>query len=173
MYALTLHSDCAPGPVRSIAAQLELTASGFTTRFLLEGDIRRIAIPAPAEPARADDLWRTTCCEVFWQQHGQSTYREFNLSPSGQWACYDFDDYRLNGRDGAVEAVTIDSRHSESELVLDCRISAELGVPALIGLTAVVEDDAGAIQYWSLSFASGKPDFHRAECRSLQLAGRL
>jgi hypothetical protein len=38
-----------------------------------------------------------------------------------------------------------------------------------IALTAVVEDAAGELSYWSLRHAAGKPDFHHAEGFVLEL----
>ena len=46
------------------------------------GDIAKLVIPPPATPDRTDELWRTTCFELFVAGEGDG-YREFNLSPSG------------------------------------------------------------------------------------------
>ena len=169
MHSLILHPDCAPGPVDGLRAALLPTQDGCTIRFVLRGQVERIILPPPSAAERADNLWQTTCCEIFWQKEGVAAYREFNLSPSSRWACYDFDDYRLNPRDGAVEAVAIQCHHTQDELILDAQITTQLPLPAFVGLTAVVEIDDGTLQYWSLAFAKGKPDFHHADCRSLHI----
>src|SRR3546814_17205573 len=41
-----------------------------------------------------DGLWESTCFEAFLTEEGQPDYTEFNYSPDGRWACYQFDDYR-------------------------------------------------------------------------------
>ena len=169
MHSLFLHPDCAPGPVQSVSAALLPVESGCEVRFVLRGAMEQIILPPPQATGRSDNLWQNTCFEIFWQQQGETAYREFNLSPSTRWACYDFDDYRLNARDGSVEAVAIDCRHTPEELILDAQITVPLPFPAAIGITAVVELDDGALQYWSLAFAQGKPDFHQAACRSLHI----
>jgi hypothetical protein len=56
--------------------------------------ISRLVLPAPATPGVADGLWQHTCCEAFVATVDGPAYREFNFSPSGQWAVYDFADYR-------------------------------------------------------------------------------
>ncbi|MEZ5682477.1 MAG: hypothetical protein R3E14_14400 [Erythrobacter sp.] len=119
-----------------------------------------------------DELWKTTCCEVFWQPDSGTHYREFNLSPSTRWACYDFDDYRSNGRDAPAE-ISIDCREEGRELVLSAEVKSDLHTPAAVALAAVIEDKAGNIQFWGLAFPDGKPDFHATTCRQLHLAGRL
>jgi hypothetical protein len=49
---------------------------------------------------------------------------------------------------------------------LDAKIEAELRVPAKLALNAIVEDHAGAIQFWALAFAPGAAEFHSETCRT-------
>ena len=116
-----------------------------------------------------DNLWKTTCFEIFWQPEGKRSYREFNLSPSHKWATYDFDDFRKNGRDAPVDAIAISCAHSHEDLMLTAEIAAELPLPAMVALNAIVEDRRGAMQYWALAFRDGPPEFHSVECRALRL----
>lgn len=169
MQQLVLHPDCAPGPITTVSASVAPTASGCRARFRFEGDIARIRVPAKAPARRTDFLWKTTCCEIFWQPAGGPGYREFNLSPSGRWACYDFDDVRLKRRDGAVEAIVLAGSSGPAELVVEADIAADLPLPAAVALTAVVEDEAGDIQYWALAFPPGKPEFHSDAGRTVRL----
>ena len=46
------------------------------------------------EPARTDELWRSTCFELFLRFDDDERYVEFNFSPSTRWAAYAFDGYR-------------------------------------------------------------------------------
>ncbi len=119
--------------------------------------------------SRQDNLWKTTCFEIFWQPDGGSYYREFNLSPSTQWACYDFDDFRRNSRDAPVDNIAIACAHSDGTLMLSADIASELPLPADVALNAVVEDAQGNIQFWALAFQDGKPEFHSEDCRALHL----
>ncbi|RZV31586.1 MAG: hypothetical protein EX262_08725 [Sphingomonadaceae bacterium] len=169
MQELVLHSDCAAGPIRRVLAKVEPSAGGCSAVFRLEGDLRRIKIPVSADSERTDNLWKTTCFEIFWQRVGESAYREFNLSPSSRWAAYDFDDFRHNARNAPVDAIAIASNHSDDRLTLEAKIAADLPLPAQVALNAIVEDQAGNLQYWALAFAAGKPEFHSEVCRNLTL----
>src|SRR5689334_3335291 len=60
----------------------------------------RFVIPAVGQPERTDELWKTTCFEAFLRPLGETSYLEWNFAPSGQWASYEFSDYR----DGMAEA---------------------------------------------------------------------
>lgn len=167
MHSLVLHPDCRPGPITAVSANLVATAAGCLAEFRLHGEISAIKIPTQAVPVREDFLWKTTCFEIFWQPDGDKWYREFNLSPSSKWACYDFDDFRLNSRDGPVEAIAVASAHSSEELILRASISSELADPAQVALNAIVEDLKGNIQFWALKFAEGEAEFHSEVCRQM------
>ena len=42
------------------------------------------------EPGRADELWQSTCFELFLRTPSEENYAEWNFAPSGQWAAYAF-----------------------------------------------------------------------------------
>ena len=170
MHELRLHPDCEAGPVRSVAARLQKTEEGFVARFRVVDGISQIVVPQRTAPERTDELWRSTCFEVFWQPAGSDTYREFNFAPSGQWAAYQFDAYRDGMRDAPVAVVEMKKlEHSASQLICEFSVRADLLTPARVALTAVVELQNGQKQYLSLAFRGGKPDFHAAACRTLPI----
>jgi len=142
---------------------------GAVAIFRVRGDISKLVIPAPAEPGRADNLWRTTCFELFVAGEGTS-YREFNFSPSGQWAAYEFNDYRSGMHNIDVRMET-ELDYEKNELQFSSEIRTDFQNPVQVGLTAVIEETDGAIRYWSNAFAPGKPDFHAAAVRSLLFDG--
>jgi hypothetical protein len=144
-------------------------AGGAVAIFRVHGDISKLVIPPPAAPERADNLWRTTCFELFVSGEGGS-YREYNFSPSGQWAAYELDGYRSGRRDIAAEVET-ELYREKNELQFSAKIRAEFHNPARVGLTAVIEETDGAIRYWSTAFAPGDPDFHAAAVRSVLFDG--
>ena len=104
MNQLVPHPGCAAGSITGIAASIEPTEHGCRAVFVAQGDITRIAVPVEDQSGRFDNLWKTTCFEIFWSHDG-SSYREFNLSPSGRWACYDFDGFREGMRNAPAEVV--------------------------------------------------------------------
>ncbi len=166
MIPLTLHPDCKSGPIKNVTAQVHGTSDGCHAEFRLQGDVSQIKIPQHRPPARTDELWKSTCFEIFWQPAGAKSYREFNLSPSSCWAAYDFDSFRKGMRDAPVPAISLASSHNDRELILKASIAADLPDPAQVALNAIVEGLDGKLQYWALAFAPGKPDFHAALCRT-------
>jgi len=167
--SLYRHPDAPAGAILSIDAELQRMDGGAVAIFRVRGDISRLVIPRPSTPARAEDLWRTTCFELFVAGNGTS-YREFNFSPSGQWAAYEFTGYR-EGRTDTPASVETEIYQEKNELQFSAKIVAEFQNPAHVGLTAVIEETDGIVRYWATSFAPGEPDFHAAATRSLLLDG--
>ncbi|MFU7528696.1 hypothetical protein [Qipengyuania sp. ASV99] len=171
MKPLMLHQTCNLGPIKAVTASIKATPGGCEAEFCIEGGVDQIVLPPAAPSVRTDDLWTTTCFEIFWQPIGGTYYREFNLSPSGRWAAYDFDDFREGMRDAPVDAIALSSvRASQNglgQLILKASIAAELPAPAQVALNAIVEHADGTLQFWALAFAPGKPEFHSEACRQI------
>ena len=168
MYELTLHPSCKPSAIEQLRAECRPTEHGCMAKFRLFGPTGDIAIPISKEPGRRDDLWKTTCFEIFWQGEGGDAYCEFNLSPSGDWAAYRFDAHRTGGQDFPVETVSISSGHDDGSLMLVADLWADLPVPARVGLNAVIEE-GGELRYYALTHPDGQPDFHAAASRTLKI----
>jgi len=163
------HPDAPAGAIQSIDAELERMDDGAVAIFQARGDLTKLRIPLPVAPTRADNLWRTTCFELFVSGEGQH-YREFNFSPSGQWAAYDFDGYR-SGMSNSNVSIESELHRENNILQFSAEIRPEFPDPVLVGLTAVIEEVGGIVSYWSTTFAPGKPDFHAAAVRSLLFDG--
>jgi hypothetical protein len=140
-------------------------------RYLVTGRIGELALPAPAEPRRVDELWRRTCFEAFVRPEAGEAYYEFNLAPSTEWAAYGFSGYRegMRSPDGIGDP-RISTQTEPDRLVLEAVL--DLGAlpdlpasePWRLGLTAVIEAASGEKSYWALAHAPGRPDFHHADC---------
>mgnify|MGYP001765748420 CR=1 FL=1 len=173
--SLTLHphpTTSCPA-VRTITVALEAMADGgIVLRYRIVGDIGQLRIPAPRPPGPADGLWQHTCCEAFVGGDGDR-YREFNFSPSGQWAAYDFAGYRQRNADyAAAEPPAIEFACDADSRSLTVRLPATL-LPGtgqrVIGLTAVIETADGSKSYWALAHAGPQPDFHLRQSFTLAL----
>jgi hypothetical protein len=166
--ALKRHPGSRSSAVRSLRARIGRKPSGaLAVSFLLDADLDRLRIPG-RRPARfADGLWRHTCFEVFLARKGSRAYREYSLAPSGEWATYAFSSYRTR-RDGEARVPRVRIRRRDGNLRLDAKIEAKGRLR--IGLSAVIEEKDGALSYWALRHAPGKPDFHHRRAFALELA---
>jgi len=176
--ALVRHPASALIPVSAVQARVSIAGDDtlvFTYR--IRGDLDRLRLPAPLPPARVDGLWRHTCCEVFVAPTGEAAYREFNFSPSRQWAAYAFRAYRQRD-DGIVVAaapvITLGRR--EGELALEAKLGSDAlpycaaGTDLQLALSAVIEDADGNCSFWALRHPAGAPDFHHRDAFALTLA---
>jgi hypothetical protein len=155
------HPGHPPFEVGTIAASAWREGDRWHFRYLLDGTSKLI-LPDPAAPGRADELWRTTCFEAFVGSEG-TAYREYNFSPSGQWAAYAFDAPRDGMRD-AEAAVEVWLEGGEDWIAVEAAVRADLAPGAALGLTAVIEEEGGRKSYWALAHTDGAPDFHDPSC---------
>ncbi|KLE33623.1 hypothetical protein AAW01_02410 [Aurantiacibacter gangjinensis] len=142
---------------------LSMTDSWMRVRWRIDG-VERLVVPPFAGRGRADELWQTTCFELFMMpKDGTPSYSEFNLSPSERWAAYDFSDYR-SGQSERVFRREPDCsmRVGQAIAIFDAslpRIQMP-EAPCAIGLSAVIEEEGGVKSYWALSHHKEEPDFH-------------
>lgn len=163
------HPETPASAVRFVSVAVRRQKGGLDLQYVVEGDASRLVIPAPAKPYRTGDLWRSTCFELFIREEGQA-YCEINLSPSGQWAAYRFQDYRGEAEDiGLDEPPRIWFSREPFGLLLSASIPIELKENGPIGLSAVIVEKDGTISYWALAHPPGDPDFHHPDCFALEL----
>ena len=167
--ALVPHPSTPNAAVRSLLVHVRREPRQLSLRYVLAGDLERLRIPAPLPPARADGLWRHTCFEVFVASEAAPAYREFNCSPSGEWAAYAFAGYRSGGASLECPPPAIRRRSSQGELALQAELGGLPEGPLRLGLSAVVEDSEGGLTYWSLRHPCAKPDFHDSLSFALEL----
>lgn len=171
--ALVCHPASPANGIVALTVATDYSANGLALSFRLTGDPRDVLIPPPAPATATDGLWQHTCCEAFIATDSGTDYREFNFSPSGQWAAYRFTDYRC--RDERFQpplAPRSSFRLLPDGFSLDATIARTLLPTAAIlrvGLSAVMEGGNGSKGYWALAHGGPAPDFHLRSSFTLQL----
>jgi hypothetical protein len=174
---LAAHPDTSSEAIAGLTVEARLAAPAvLVCDYALHADMSRVRVPASRSGERCDGLWRHTCFEAFVSAAGVPGYYEFNFSPAGDWAAYHFDDYR-HGMSPVdlvqAPALHVQVRPARLELFATVEFA---GLPDLdparqlrLALAAVIEDEAGALSYWSLQHPPGKPDFHHPDAFTLEL----
>ena len=161
-----------PHPNIEIVVEASRLPSGILRLwFTLRGDTDAIALPKMASGNWTDGLWQHTCFEAFLAGEGQA-YREFNLSPSGEWAAYKFTGYRDGMDDAELDppAINLAGWAGHVSVGADLNLSDPPADDWRLGLSGVIEDKAGAKSYWALAHPpEGPPDFHHPDCFALTL----
>lgn len=154
--------------VKSLEVEAEFNRNGeLQLQYALFGDLAKIQIPPPQQPAETEGLWNHTCFEAFVAVEGEPGYHEYNFSPSGQWAAFSFSGYRKRCSWSAGKSPEmVWSQDKNGRLKLTANIAASelpkntCGKPFQLGLTAVVESDIGGFSYWAIVHPADRPDFH-------------
>jgi hypothetical protein len=169
---LTPHPST-PLPVGwSLAVQCDAGPTAIKLTWTLQADMASIRLPSAAAPARRDGLWRHSCFELFVADPLGEGYREFNFSPSSEWAAYAFTGYRegmaaLELPEPPQIRLDVDA----AGLLLTTQLPRAALGSALAGradrrrcaLAAVIERADGGLAYLALAHPPGRPDFHHRD----------
>jgi len=158
----------------SIQGAIERTDQTIVLSFLLQGNLGALILPATAERKRCDNLWQSTCLEMFWAEEGGKNYWELNLAPNGAWNVYAFTDYRTGMRqeDRIAEPLVKINRTAES-----FSLTAELKIgtlhpnkaPLQVGVSSVLLHRDTRLSYWALAHPEESPDFHAPQAFILRV----
>lgn len=150
----------------SITGKIALSKNQIDVCYQIRGDIDELHFPAVSQLAtRKNELWNSTCCELFVGVCGETGYWEYNLSPSHDWAVFRFTDYRKNKSDelsiSAIDIATKIDNNREFELKTILSLPEALTRHKLdVGISAVVKDKTGNIFYYALAHPGKQADFH-------------
>lgn len=165
--ALHLHPDSRCDAVTALAVEVARPRAGALHLFYeLTGAIGDLRMPRDSPAARAGELWRHTCFEVFIRPTAGEAYFEFNFAPSTQWAAYRFSGYRSGIHDADIDVPRIEARSAAGHFTLQTVLELDALPPGSwkLGLSAVIEETGGRLSYWALAHPASKPDFHHADC---------
>jgi hypothetical protein len=151
----------------------------LSVSFHTTGATNEIRIPSPRASTFVEGLWQHSCFEVFISADEGPGYYEYNLSPSGQWALFEFRGYR-DGEPRAdpdfkpvMQFETSTPTFRLEALLPLARVDPRSETSRLrIGLSAVIEHCDGTLGYWALRHPAEAPDFHDANSFALTLEAR-
>lgn len=175
-HELILHAAHPARSVTSITAKIvSLDRNWLQIRWRVEGSAH-LNLSPPAGKGRADDLWKRTCFELFLKPEDGEDYCEFNLSPSEQWAAYDFGGYRDGMRNRTMPRDPVCTmRPGATFAIFDAAIprAALPDTRSAMGLSAVIEEEGGVKSFWALAHPDDHPpDFHHPACFAATLDPR-
>lgn len=136
----------------------------------MAGNLGAVALPSlNTNPARKDELWRTTCFEFFLAIKNTSQYWEFNISPSGDWNVYVMDAYRQVGmrEETRIKRFPFEVQKEADGLSLEMAINLDPIIarekPIEVGVASVIQTKNGKETYWALLHPRSEADFHARE----------
>lgn len=174
---LFCHPDDRPSAVTKIVVDVTCNSRNqISIDYKVSCATGDLLLPKEKASARADDLWQHTCFELFVRPKNQSSYLEFNFSPSSEWAAYRFEGYRTDRADVDIDKPPIiEAAMNDNVFGLQALIDLA-SLQALtqsefwqVGLSAVIEETNGQKSYWACAHPPVKPDFHHADCFCVNL----
>ena len=120
---------------------------------------------ATSTPVRRDELWQSTCLELFIAKPNEPSYWEINLAPNGDWNVYRLDGYRQGLQaEPAIQRISLssDSAADRHQLQATIELPAALSRAASLeaNLCAVLEHANSSNSYWALCHPGSEADFH-------------
>ncbi len=175
-HELVPHIACPPRRVSAVTVYLAQHHPGWLWLRWRIDTARWLKVPPFAGSGRADELWQTTCFELFLKPHGGEGYCEFNFSPSDRWNAYDFDGYRDGMRERPADAAPISTMRTGRVFALFEAAIPHALLPegeCALGLSAVIEEEGDNRSFWALAQPTGhRPDFHDPACFAASLDPR-
>ena len=172
-HQLVSHPASPPVGVAAVEARWGVVGAWLQLRWRIEG-AAKVLLPPFTGRRRMDDLWQTTCCEMFVRPEDGTGYAEFNFSPSEAWAAYDFGAWRQGMAQRPISHdPVITPRPGRNLLIVDVALPlADLPpLPAALSLTVVIEEAGGAKSFWAMAHGNPqRPDFHHPACFAASLA---
>lgn len=110
---------------------------------------------------RRDELWKSTCLELFLSSPADPSYLEINLSPCGGWNIYSFSSYR-KGMKTARGNKLVEFKVEGPGVITASFDIDKLPDPALFGPATILADKDGSLRYFSTKHGEA-PDFHDRE----------
>lgn len=142
----------------------------LTIHYTLHGKIEDIFLPTPSViPMRKEELWKTTCFEVFLAVKDLPHYWEFNLSPSADWNVYCMDKYRRIGfrEETLIQRLQFETQKDTNGFLLaaDVDLNPFIRLEQIleVGVTAVIQTKEKSESYWALVHPASQADFHLRE----------
>jgi hypothetical protein len=176
-FDLRPHPDSHPDGVRAVSVELGRPTANLLFLAYSVTPAATLRLSDHDRPGRQDELWRSTCFELFarWED---GSYCEYNFAPMSAWNAYAFSDWRtgMTPIEMAEPPHLVDSRLDDrsssypGQYELDVIVSVEAFATAVsLSLTAIIEEKDGTKSYWAMAHPPGPPNFHDPACFMIKL----
>lgn len=150
----------------SVSVQLKLEELLELHFTILDPD-RLLSWPEKtASPSRKVGLWQQTCLEFFSKNNHDPSYIEWNFSPSLDWNCFQFEDYRKPENLLEKEILNpefIFSSNSAPGKLKELKVKFPKPSGTEINVCAVLRENTGKFHYFALQHNfKHQPDFHNS-----------
>ena len=140
-----------------VTTDINVNANNLRLRYSI-AVTQRLVWPEFNALERKDELWKSTCLELFLSSPNDPSYLEINLSPCGAWNSYSFSSYR-EGMKREPDAELVEFEVGSPGVITASFIITRLADPVLFGPATILADKNGSLRYFSTKHGE-TPDFH-------------
>lgn len=145
-----------------LETRLHLDGSELALQYELKGPIKKILFDQSASAGSfVNGLWQSTCFELFMAY--KETYIEWNISPTGAYACYLFS----GSRHQVGEMHNAGPQDFKCVVGKSIIVSFRLKLPSWLITNSPIEYQIGGvvkteqdIAYFAIAHSNNTPDFH-------------
>ena len=120
-------------------------------------ETRNLIWPSYSKLIRGDRLWLSTCFELFLGTEDESQYIELNVTPSGAWNCYHFDQYRSGMRESSSwDLQNFEMRNGLFSATFLGQMTSHI---VRIAPAIILQLKSSKLDYFAISHGK-QPDFH-------------
>ena len=156
-------------PQIAVTSTISRLKTKLQVSYKIQGDLNQIILPSvKKQNQRQDNLWQTTCFELFLAIFNAPEYWEFNLAPTGDWNVYAFHRYR-RGMKTAASFRELPFKVKQSDSVYELTTTIDLttiisGNTSLeLAVTTVIADTNHHLSYWAITHPGTEANFHRRD----------
>ena len=144
----------------TVTIDIKITESNIRCYYSVD-DKSDLVWPKFKKIERKEELWKSTCFELFLSSPTDTSYIEINCSPSGSWNCYSFSGYREGMTALAGAKLTALKVENTGKICVSFSLP-QVPNQLLLGPAAILSKNKGVLSYFATKHGK-KPDFHRRD----------
>ena len=143
---------------RAIPTELDIKPRSIEISYDLS-EINEILTPQKKVLVRENELWKSTCMELFLKNVKESNYQELNVSLDGKWNAYEFSGYRTEMEKSRSVIVSEVTSLDTNIFWVRFEFRDKLAYQLLINPASVIKNIDGGVTYFAPAHQE-RPDFH-------------
>ena len=148
-----------------IEASLEIEQKRVKVEYKVTGELNNYIFEEASKQKRANELWKSTCFELFIAPKEKLNYWELNISPSTKWNLYTFDNYKeLMREEKNISIPNIEITQREDGYILSCEVYFDIEEFSPkdnnFNLAVILLDKKEVRHFYSINRKDGVVNFH-------------
>ena len=149
----------------NIESLLFIKEKSIEISFIISGALSEYIFPQKSEKKRVNELWKSTCFELFLVNSKKEAYYELNFSSSLAWNFYRLSGYRADIKEVqhiSTPQIKVYKNDNEFKIVLEMEVE-NLEEFDSCNVACILLKNNHERTFWSLHHHLDKADFHHRQ----------